>query len=451
MNFKLQPKNGSLVKAKASLKLLLGSLQFLFALWMLLLYKASYPPFTWVCLSFGAMLIAAFRGALSWRILFTLSAIGLFLYRFVGTGFHLERIYPVAMAISASILFLQGEEFLVKTISKFRDLHSEQKNRLAKISVLWTYVLLGNTAILAGFLFFGSHLLWLLYTGIVSYVLIGIMVTLTVVCVHWDRIKNLSNAVISVVNHVFNFSIFSVLCVFGIPFVAFLYVLCLGRKSLYAPVTQRICFYVFRFVVLQTRFFNFIDIRFVDRTDGGATPLLICNHLCMFDIVSIFSKFPHCSTFVNAKFLNNPLLYPFVRACDFVVVSNNDPIANQKAFHAAKVKLLNGVTFAVFPEGTRSKDGRLGILKDGAFRLALETGVSITPVFFTLNRPFLNGGPIFQLRRGCIKFTGFIMPPIDVSTFCGTKDGVNLLKTEFLKRYEEFISSQAILTEGASQ
>jgi 1-acyl-sn-glycerol-3-phosphate acyltransferase len=39
-----------------------------------------------------------------------------------------------------------------------------------------------------------------------------------------------------------------------------------------------------------------------------------------------------------------------------------------------------GVPVVIFPEGTRTEDGKMGTFKDGAFRLAVETGAQIVPL-----------------------------------------------------------------------
>jgi 1-acyl-sn-glycerol-3-phosphate acyltransferase len=39
-----------------------------------------------------------------------------------------------------------------------------------------------------------------------------------------------------------------------------------------------------------------------------------------------------------------------------------------------------GICLGLFPEGTRSRDGRLGSFKKGSFVLAIETGLPIVPI-----------------------------------------------------------------------
>lgn len=43
-------------------------------------------------------------------------------------------------------------------------------------------------------------------------------------------------------------------------------------------------------------------------------------------------------------------------------------------------RLSKRVSVMIFPEGTRSADGSLGDFKDGAFRLAIESGAPILPL-----------------------------------------------------------------------
>lgn len=70
----------------------------------------------------------------------------------------------------------------------------------------------------------------------------------------------------------------------------------------------------------------------------------------------------------------------FFRSIGAVPVVRSAGRAAQGALEAGRRILSDGGVFAVFPEGTRSRDGLLHEGKTGAAWLALETGVTVVPV-----------------------------------------------------------------------
>ncbi len=59
---------------------------------------------------------------------------------------------------------------------------------------------------------------------------------------------------------------------------------------------------------------------------------------------------------------------------------------------ACRESLANGISIMMFPEGTRSKTGELLPFKDGAFRLAIETGVPVLPLAISGTKNCLQKG-----------------------------------------------------------
>jgi len=85
------------------------------------------------------------------------------------------------------------------------------------------------------------------------------------------------------------------------------------------------------------------------------------------------------------ELLSWPLFRIFFRTMD-IAVNRKNAAGAALAFKQAKEALRRGEAIAIFPEGTIPKTiPKLHRFKDGAFKLALETGVPIVPVTFLTN------------------------------------------------------------------
>lgn len=177
------------------------------------------------------------------------------------------------------------------------------------------------------------------------------------------------------------------------------------------------------------------DMRLIDHTDGRPSQILIANHLTMLDIVLLFGFIPNLQTLVNAKFAQNPFLYLTVKACGYIPLEVGDPAQGIEAFHRLDESLDQKQTIALFPEGTRSADGRLGRLKKGAFRLAEERGLVPSFIFFTSTQAFLNRQAFFPKLPGRIRLEAHIVPANS------EKDWESVFKTQ----YDEFCRSRFVL------
>jgi 1-acyl-sn-glycerol-3-phosphate acyltransferase len=89
---------------------------------------------------------------------------------------------------------------------------------------------------------------------------------------------------------------------------------------------------------------------------------------------------------------------------------------DQAALDAAKGALRAGKLFCIYPEGTRSRDGKLHKGHTGVARLALEIGVPIIPVAMVGTfEAYPKGGKLKLFR----KTAAFVGEPYDVSEFYG--------------------------------
>jgi len=109
--------------------------------------------------------------------------------------------------------------------------------------------------------------------------------------------------------------------------------------------------------------------------------LLASNHLSALDTIIIPSFSPRKVQFLaKAALFRNRLGGWFFPQIGAIPVQREAGAAAEAALDAGISVLAEGQVFAVFPEGSRSRDGRLYRGHGGAAHLALESGATVIPV-----------------------------------------------------------------------
>src|ERR1700687_194044 len=116
--------------------------------------------------------------------------------------------------------------------------------------------------------------------------------------------------------------------------------------------------------------------------DPKRTCFLIVNHVNLFDPFVLYATVPQ---FFRGLELESHFRIPVYgwmmkRFGNVPVPDNNRPSDLQRMWRLTRAALDSRVSLAVFPEGQRTRDGRLGPFKDGVFRMALQFGTPIVPV-----------------------------------------------------------------------
>jgi 1-acyl-sn-glycerol-3-phosphate acyltransferase len=83
---------------------------------------------------------------------------------------------------------------------------------------------------------------------------------------------------------------------------------------------------------------------------------------------------------VKKELFRIPLLGKAMRMASFVPVDRSNREAAIASIQRATEVMRSGVNITVFPEGTRSSDGRLLPFKKGPFHLAMESGIPVVPM-----------------------------------------------------------------------
>jgi 1-acyl-sn-glycerol-3-phosphate acyltransferase len=84
------------------------------------------------------------------------------------------------------------------------------------------------------------------------------------------------------------------------------------------------------------------------------------------------------------------------------------------SLHRAAREIRGGKSVVLFPEGTRTRDGRLGPFKKGGFALAAEAGVRIVPLATVGGRQMLPPGAV-RVHPG--RYRVFFGAPVDPKEF----------------------------------
>lgn len=199
-----------------------------------------------------------------------------------------------------------------------------------------------------------------------------------------------------------------------------LWVACLGRPSVFQHSVRQLVRLGFKGVLTYAQWIRVIDLEIIDHgewlTQANKPAILVCNHISLLDVLIIIATFPECYTFVKEKFSKNPFIRFVISSAGFIPVIPSDPAQSGMAFQRALTLVREGKTLVIFPEGTRSKTGKLGAFHKGAFRLALEAGKDITPVLFTSESPVLNNFRSFPSAKGQVQFKVHILPKLALPT-----------------------------------
>ena len=115
--------------------------------------------------------------------------------------------------------------------------------------------------------------------------------------------------------------------------------------------------------------------------DAGVPRIYMSNHQSIFDIFAILAYLPVGFKFVlKQELMKIPLLGPAMRRAGYIGIERKEPRKAVQSIKVAAERIRNGASVLIFPEGTRSLDGRLGEFKRGGFNLALKSGCDIVPV-----------------------------------------------------------------------
>lgn len=115
------------------------------------------------------------------------------------------------------------------------------------------------------------------------------------------------------------------------------------------------------------------------------TPILfVGNHNGFFDILVAYTVIPTPFGFVSKKEVRKvPFLNLWMHFINCLWMDRSDMKKSLKTILEGVERMKNGTSFFIFPEGTRSQDGKLLPFKEGALKMAEKAHCPIVPVAMT--------------------------------------------------------------------
>ena len=124
-----------------------------------------------------------------------------------------------------------------------------------------------------------------------------------------------------------------------------------------------------------------VEVRGMENIQPSRSYIFMSNHASNLDPPVFVPNIPgRCSVFFKKEVLRIPIFGRILKMAEMVPVDRDNREAAIESVHAAARVLRSGLNMVIFPEGTRSRDGRLLPFKKGPFHLALEAGVPVIPV-----------------------------------------------------------------------
>ena len=163
----------------------------------------------------------------------------------------------------------------------------------------------------------------------------------------------------------------------------------------------------------------------MDNVPATGPAILVSNHLSFSDSIFLPLAVPRPVSFLakseyfTGRGIKGKLTAAFFRLTNQLPIDRSGGAASEAALRAGVKVLEGGNLLGIYPEGTRSPDGRLYRGKTGVAKMALQTGVPVIPVaMIGTDKVQPIGRRIPNIRR-----IGIIVgEPLDFSRYAGMEN-----------------------------
>lgn len=125
-----------------------------------------------------------------------------------------------------------------------------------------------------------------------------------------------------------------------------------------------------------------LDVKGAESIDKNTSYIFMANHLSFIDGPLLFMLIPQpVRVILKKEVFRVPIVGQTMRLVGFIPVDRKRIRGGKASIDKAARKIREeGCSFLIFPEGTRSRDGRLQLFKRGGFFIALQSQAPIVPI-----------------------------------------------------------------------
>ncbi len=156
-----------------------------------------------------------------------------------------------------------------------------------------------------------------------------------------------------------------------------------------------------------------IDVTGLENIPRDRGVVFFANHTSAFDVYILSGIIPGRKTYFSKRILFYiPLVGLVMWLSGSIPVDRSNPRQALKAVAKATERVRRGLSLVIFPEGTRSRDGRLQPFKSGASRIPIHAGSLVVPVTISGAARIMHKGSML-LHRGpvTVHFSPPVSPP----------------------------------------
>ena len=158
-----------------------------------------------------------------------------------------------------------------------------------------------------------------------------------------------------------------------------------------------------------------VSVKGLANIDPSSPYIYMPNHQSNFDISVLLGHLTvQFRWLAKMELFKIPIFGRAMRKAGYISIDRNDRESAFGSLEVAAKKIKSGVSVLIFPEGTRSRDGKIRSFKKGGFVMAVDAGVPIVPVVITGTRAIMSKDK-FRIYPGHVSMV--IHKPISTSTY----------------------------------